>query len=55
MPIPGTKRRTYLHDNLGSLDVTLSTDDLERLAKLRPAGARYPDMTWVNRDTAPLT
>ncbi|MGH3546524.1 MAG: aldo/keto reductase [Pseudonocardiaceae bacterium] len=55
VPIPGTKRRSYLDDNLGTLDVTLTTDDLEHLAKLRPAGTRYPDMTWVDRDTPPLS
>ncbi|MGH3670344.1 MAG: aldo/keto reductase, partial [Pseudonocardiaceae bacterium] len=52
VPIPGTKRRTYLADNLGALDVTLDADDLTRLSRLRPAGTRYPDMTWAERDTA---
>lgn len=52
VPIPGTKRRTYLADNLGALDVTLDADDLTRLSQLRPAGTRYPDMTWAERDTA---
>lgn len=52
--IPGTKRRRYLTDNLGALDLALDGDDLAQLAALRPAGDRYPDMTWVNRDSAPL-
>jgi aryl-alcohol dehydrogenase-like predicted oxidoreductase len=52
VPIPGTKRRTYLADNLGALGVTLDPDDLTRLSGLRPAGTRYPDMTWAERDTA---
>ncbi|HEY3893801.1 MAG TPA: aldo/keto reductase [Pseudonocardiaceae bacterium] len=52
VPIPGTKRRTYLADNLGALGVTLDADDLTRLTRLRPAGTRYPDMTWAERDTA---
>jgi aryl-alcohol dehydrogenase-like predicted oxidoreductase len=52
-PIPGTKRRTYLEENLGALDVELSTEDLGLLSRLRPAGSRYPDMSWVERDTAP--
>jgi len=52
VPIPGTKRRTYLEDNLGALDVVLDADDLDRLSRLQPAGTRYPDMSWVERDTA---
>ena len=31
MPIPGTKRRNYLEENLGALDVRLSPDDLARI------------------------
>jgi aryl-alcohol dehydrogenase-like predicted oxidoreductase len=52
-PIPGTKRRTYLEENLGALDVELSTEDLGLLSRLRPAGSRYPDMSLVERDTPP--
>lgn len=47
VPIPGTKRRTYLDENIGALSVTLSDAQLDRLSGLRPAGDRYPDMTWV--------
>ncbi|MGH3882655.1 MAG: aldo/keto reductase [Pseudonocardiaceae bacterium] len=54
VPIPGTKRRRYLQDNAGSLDITLSAEDLVALSDLQPAGERYPDMSWINRDTAPL-
>ncbi|MGH8881139.1 MAG: aldo/keto reductase, partial [Stackebrandtia sp.] len=54
VPIPGTKRRRYLQENAGSLDITLSADDLVALSELQPVGERYPDMSWVNRDTAPL-
>ncbi len=53
VPIPGTKRRTYLEDNIGALDVTLTADDLARLGALEPAGDRAVDMTFVNRDTPP--
>ncbi|HEY5887965.1 MAG TPA: aldo/keto reductase [Acidimicrobiales bacterium] len=53
VPIPGTKRRIYLEDNVGALDVTLTTDDLDRLGALEPAGDRAVDMTFVNRDTPP--
>jgi aryl-alcohol dehydrogenase-like predicted oxidoreductase len=52
VPIPGTKRVRYLEENAGALDVTLSAADLARLDALRPAGDRYADMTWVERDTA---
>ena len=51
IPIPGTKRRTYLEQNVGALDVALSADDLETLGALVPAGDRSPDMSWVMRDT----
>lgn len=54
VPIPGTTRRPHLRDNLGALDVTLSAQERAQLDELRPAGTRYPDMTWVNRDTARL-
>jgi aryl-alcohol dehydrogenase-like predicted oxidoreductase len=39
VPIPGTKRRKYLDDNLGALDVSLSADDLARLERIIPKGA----------------
>jgi aryl-alcohol dehydrogenase-like predicted oxidoreductase len=54
VPIPGTKRRRYLEENVAALDVTLSPDDLDRLDALAPAGARYADMGFVGRDTKPL-
>ncbi len=53
VPIPGTKRRTYLQENLKALDVTLTAEDLDALSRLRAAGTRYPDMSWIERDTAP--
>jgi aryl-alcohol dehydrogenase-like predicted oxidoreductase len=50
-PIPGTKRRTYLEENVAAVDVSLSDDDLRRLDEILPPGAaagdRYPDMRWV--------
>ena len=55
VPIPGTKRRRYLQENMGALQVYLTSEDLQRLTKLMPpqaaAGKRYPDamMSWVNR------
>ena len=47
VPIPGTKRRTYLEENLGALEVTLDAGDLASLDELVPAGDRYPDMAFV--------
>jgi aryl-alcohol dehydrogenase-like predicted oxidoreductase len=45
VPIPGTKRRTYLDQNLGSLDVKLSADELKQIDAIAPrgvaAGTRY--------------
>jgi aryl-alcohol dehydrogenase-like predicted oxidoreductase len=55
VPIPGTKRRTYLEDNVGAVDVTLTPEDLRALDEAAPAGApaglRYPEavMSSVNR------
>ena len=53
VPIPGTKRRKYLEENLAASDLTLSLEDLRALDAALPRGAavgdRYPDMTAVNR------
>lgn len=51
IPIPGTKRVRYLEDNVGALDIALSPSDMADLDALRPAGDRYPDMAWVERNT----
>jgi aryl-alcohol dehydrogenase-like predicted oxidoreductase len=46
VPIPGTKRVSYLLDNLGALDVKLTTTELDRIDAILPQGAasgdRYP-------------
>jgi aryl-alcohol dehydrogenase-like predicted oxidoreductase len=39
VPIPGTKRRVYLEENVGACDVTLTDADLKRLDELAPVGA----------------
>ncbi|WP_267382180.1 MULTISPECIES: aldo/keto reductase [unclassified Sphingomonas] len=39
VPIPGTKRRTYLEENVGALDVTLTAADLARIDEIMPQGA----------------
>jgi len=54
VPIPGTKRRKYLEENIGALDIDLTIDDLRRLNEVFPSGAaagmRYPEqmMNLVN-------
>jgi len=54
VPIPGTKRRTYLEENVGALAVALSPADLKRIDEVAPKGAaagpRYPEalMSSVN-------
>ena len=46
-PIPGTKRRTYLEQNVAAFDIRLSAEDIATLAKAFPpgvtAGTRYPE------------
>jgi aryl-alcohol dehydrogenase-like predicted oxidoreductase len=51
VPIPGTKRRKYLEDNLGAVAVTLSADDVARLDGIKVAGPRYTPrgMAMVDR------
>ena len=51
VPIPGTKRRTYLEQNAAAADVELTAEDLTRLEELADAvvGDRYADMRVVNR------
>jgi len=54
VPIPGTKRRKYLEENVGALEVELHADELRRLNEVFPfgvaAGLRYPEqvMALVN-------
>jgi aryl-alcohol dehydrogenase-like predicted oxidoreductase len=55
LPIPGTKRRKYLEENAGGLQVKLPPEDLRRINEVAPqgaaAGTRYPQaaMAMVNR------
>jgi aryl-alcohol dehydrogenase-like predicted oxidoreductase len=52
VPIPGTKRRTYLEENVAAANVQLSKRDLARIEEVAPkgfaAGGRYHDMSTVN-------
>ncbi|HYO62313.1 MAG TPA: aldo/keto reductase [Pyrinomonadaceae bacterium] len=55
VPIPGTKRRKYLEENVAALEVEITADDLRRIDEVAPkgaaAGTRYPaaGMAAVNR------
>jgi aryl-alcohol dehydrogenase-like predicted oxidoreductase len=55
VPIPGTKRRKYLQENVAAIDLKLTKEDLQRLDEIFPTGAaaglRYPEhmMHIVNR------
>ncbi len=53
VPIPGTKRREYLEENVAATDITLADEDLRRIEEVAPkdvaAGERYADMSSVNR------
>jgi aryl-alcohol dehydrogenase-like predicted oxidoreductase len=52
VPIPGTKRRERLAENLGAVGVELTAEDLQLLDELAPAGAtagaRYPNMSTID-------
>ena len=55
IPIPGTKRRTYLEENVGALKVHLTPEEIARIDEAAPpgiaSGSRYPEraMSAVNR------
>jgi aryl-alcohol dehydrogenase-like predicted oxidoreductase len=55
VPIPGTKRRQYLEENVGALDIRLTPEELTEIDSLIPpgaaAGSRYsePGMRAINR------
>ncbi|MFB2772221.1 aldo/keto reductase [Pelatocladus sp. BLCC-F211] len=53
VPIPGTKRRKYLEENVKAVEITLTPEDLQRIDEVAPknvaAGDRYADMSTVNR------
>jgi aryl-alcohol dehydrogenase-like predicted oxidoreductase len=55
LPIPGTKRRKYLEENVAALNVKLTKEDLRRIEEVFPpeaaAGNRYPEhmMALVER------
>jgi aryl-alcohol dehydrogenase-like predicted oxidoreductase len=53
VPIPGTKRRQYLEENVGAAEIKLTADELQQIEAVAPkgvaAGDRYADMSTVNR------
>ncbi len=53
VPIPGTKRRKNLEENVAALGIALTREDLERINEAAPKGAAsgepYEDMSVVNR------
>jgi aryl-alcohol dehydrogenase-like predicted oxidoreductase len=55
VPIPGTKRRSYLEENVGALAVELGDEELARLAEALPpgaaAGTRYPQAGYTYGET----
>lgn len=54
MPIPGTKRRRCLEDNLGAVDVEVTPDDLAGLDQAAPRGATAGDR-YVHEYREPVT
>jgi aryl-alcohol dehydrogenase-like predicted oxidoreductase len=50
VPIPGTRRATRVEENLGSLSVTLTPEQLEALdaAGSSVTGHRFTDLSWVS-------
>jgi aryl-alcohol dehydrogenase-like predicted oxidoreductase len=55
VPIPGTKRRSYLEENVGAAGVELTADDLARLGEIAPPGVaeggRYADAGYAYGDS----
>jgi aryl-alcohol dehydrogenase-like predicted oxidoreductase len=55
VPIPGTKRRSYLEENVGAVAVELTDDDLARLEQIAPpgvaAGGRYVNAAYTYGDS----
>lgn len=54
IPIPGTKRRSYLEQNAAAVNIRLTSEELRRIAEIAPLGvargARYPEpmMSFIN-------
>ncbi|MGL5077705.1 MAG: aldo/keto reductase, partial [Waterburya sp.] len=52
VPIPGTKRRKYLEENIAATEINLTPEELKQIEAVAPQGIatgdRYPDMSQVN-------
>lgn len=52
VPIPGSRRRKHLDENIAAASIAISPEELARIDEAAPVGAasgdRYPDMTRVN-------
>jgi aryl-alcohol dehydrogenase-like predicted oxidoreductase len=52
VPIPGTKRRSYLEENVAAAEIELSEEDMRRLDEAAPVGAaageRYANMSSID-------
>ena len=57
IPIPGTKRRKWLEENIAALEVTLTAGDLQRLEAIAPKGVAFGErygeamMTFMRKST----
>jgi aryl-alcohol dehydrogenase-like predicted oxidoreductase len=53
VPIPGTKQRKYLEENVAAAEITLTSEEIAQIEAVAPqgvsAGDRYSDMSQVNR------
>ncbi len=50
VPIPGTKRRKYLEENLGAASLTLTSGDVAKLDDVSVSGPRYTERGFAMVD-----
>jgi aryl-alcohol dehydrogenase-like predicted oxidoreductase len=55
VPIPGTKRISYLEENAAAANLDLSSADIARLDAVTVVGERTADPSWIFRSTPPLS
>jgi aryl-alcohol dehydrogenase-like predicted oxidoreductase len=57
VPIPGTTRRKHLEENVATVQLALTREEIEQIDAAFPrgaaSGARYPDMSFVNIESRP--
>ena len=49
VPIPGTKRRKYLEENIGAASVELTDGDLSRIGAAMPKGAAHGERYYESQ------